>query len=74
VCPDDACNDNCVFLAQALAKVSKLVHLDISYSSAPGSLADVASVVGRLPQLQQLHLRGVGLKGSFGCELLEAGK
>jgi hypothetical protein len=54
--------------------LSKLVHLDISYSSAPGSLADVASVVARLPQLQQLHLRGVGLMGSFGCELLEAGK
>jgi hypothetical protein len=34
----------------------------------------VATVVASLPQLQQLHLRGVGLSGSFGCELLEAGK
>jgi hypothetical protein len=59
---------------QALAKFSRLVHLDISYSTAPGSLADVAAVAGGLPQLQQLHLRGVGLKGSFGCELLQAGK
>ncbi|KAF6261650.1 hypothetical protein COO60DRAFT_743957 [Scenedesmus sp. NREL 46B-D3] len=64
----------CKEFPKALAQFSRLVHLDVSYSSAPGSLADVAAVVGSLPQLQQLHLRGVGLRGSFSCELLEAGK
>ncbi|WIA31462.1 hypothetical protein OEZ86_002357 [Tetradesmus obliquus] len=64
----------CREFPKALAKFSKLSHLDISYSSTPGNLADVAAVVARLPQLQQLHLRGVGLAGAFSCELLQAGK
>lgn len=63
-----------LFILQALGKFSRLRHLDISYSVAPGTLADVAAVVGQLSQLQQLHLSGVGLKGRLTCELVDKSK
>jgi hypothetical protein len=55
---------------QVLSKFSRLRHIDMSYSVAPGSLSDVADVMGQLPELQQLHLRGLGLTGPFSCDLL----
>lgn len=64
----------CVSERQVLGRFSRLQHLDMSYSVAKGSLADVAAVVAQLPELQQLHLRGVGLAGPFGCELLDAAR
>lgn len=59
---------------QVLSKFPKLRHLDISYSVAPGSLSDVAGVVADLPELQQLHLRGLGLSGPFSCDLLNTAR
>lgn len=59
---------------QALASFSRLRHLDMSYSVAPGHIADVADVVARLPELQQLHLRGIGLSGPLSCELVQAAR
>lgn len=61
-----------VDLLQAVAKFSRLQHLEMSYSSTPGTIADVANITKQLPQLQQLHLRGVGLHGPFSCELVES--
>lgn len=62
----------CILLLQALSKFTRLRHIDMSYSVVPGKISDVAAVVRRLPELQQLHLRGVGLSGEFSCSLLEA--
>jgi hypothetical protein len=63
-----------MFCLQALARFPKLRHLDMSYSVAPGSLSDVSAVVSHLSDLQQLHLRGLGLSGPFTCDLLNAAK
>lgn len=68
------CHQPSAAATQALAKFSKLRHLDISYSSAPGSIADVAAVVAQLPELEQLHARGIGLSGGFTCDLVAASK
>lgn len=46
----------------------------MSYSVAPGSVTDVADVVRDLPELQQLHLRGLGLSGPLSCDLMEAAR
>lgn len=59
---------------QVLSKFSRLRHLDMSYSVAPGSVSDVADVVRDLPELQQLHLRGLGLSGPLTCDLMEAAR
>jgi hypothetical protein len=59
---------------QVLSKFTRLRHIDMSYSVAPGSLADVADVMAQLPELQQLHLRGVGLTGPFDCDLINAAR
>lgn len=59
---------------QVLSKFSRLRHLDMSYSVAPGSLADVADVTAQLPELRQLHLRGLGLAGPFSCDLLNTAR
>lgn len=63
----------CPEFPKSLAKFTRLQHVDISYSVAPGSLADVANVIRGLSQLQQLHLRGIGLSGPLSCELVQAG-
>eukprot|EP00775_Hariotina_reticulata_P007262 gene7262-7475_t len=62
----------CPSFPQAVAKFSRLQHLEMSYSTTPGTIADVANITKLLPQLQQLHLRGVGLQGPFSCELVES--
>ncbi|KAF8065663.1 RCH2 [Scenedesmus sp. PABB004] len=63
----------CSAFPKALAQFTRLTHLDLSYSTTGGTLADVAAVVARMPALEQLHLRGVGLAGPLGCELVAAG-
>jgi hypothetical protein len=59
---------------QALAKFAHLRHLDVSFSGTPGALSDVAGVAARLPELRQLHLRGAGLSGPLGCDLMRASR
>eukprot|EP00878_Enallax_costatus_P014853 GHUV01015548.1.p1 GENE.GHUV01015548.1~~GHUV01015548.1.p1 ORF type:complete len:538 (+),score=123.34 GHUV01015548.1:51-1616(+) len=61
----------CPAFPRSLGRFRRLQQVDISYSTAPGTLADVAEVVGGLAQLEQLHLRGIGLKGPLSCEVVQ---
>lgn len=62
---------HCPKFPSSLGRFSRLQQVDISYSTAPGTLADVAEVVSGLGQLEQLHLRGIGLKGPLSCDVIQ---